>query len=142
MFAASPCGGFPFHLLNGLCHPCGPMMASEDGAVQCPVGFLRHSSRAVSWEPLRGSRRQARGIGIRMAPWGLMGLEARLRYLSRKRWICFVASNLLYPLHHSFYFLSYKGSGGMCPSAFQKLYCTMNIHDNADGAFNIVQECV
>lgn len=30
----------------------------------------------------------------------------------------------------------------MCPSAFQKLYCTMNIHNNADGAFNIVQEYV
>lgn len=39
-------------------------------------------------------------------------------------------------------FLNYKGSDGMCPSAFQKLYCTMNIHNNADGAFNIVQECV
>lgn len=39
-------------------------------------------------------------------------------------------------------FLNYKGSDGMCPSAFQKLYRTMNIHNNADGAFNIVQECV
>lgn len=30
----------------------------------------------------------------------------------------------------------------MCPSAFQKIYCAMNIHNNADGAFNIVQEYV